>query len=79
MIRALIVMTLVGLAALVVAVLLVGFLFPVVVFLLKLAFLAVVGWFVLRLFKPELAEDYRRRLFGESGEGVGGAGEGPRP
>lgn len=73
MFRALVVMTLVGLAAVLAAVLVVGFLFPVVVFVLKLAFLAVVGWFVLRLFRPELAEDYRRRVFGEPDGRAGGA------
>lgn len=71
MIRALLVMTAVGILALAAAGIVLGLLFPVVVFLLKLAFLAVIGWFVLRLVKPELAEEYRKRLFGDPGEGPG--------
>lgn len=66
MIRSLLILMLVGLAGLVALALVLSLavtvLFPLAVILLKLAVIAVVGYFVLRLVRPDLAEEYRARI-----------------
>lgn len=66
MIRSLLILMLVGLAGLVALALVLSLavtvLFPLAVILLKLAVIAVVGYFVLRLVRPDLAEEYRGRI-----------------
>lgn len=65
MIRALLLMFLVGILGLVAAGLLFSILVPLLLLALKVAVVVLVGYFVLKLFRPDLAREYRARLLGE--------------
>lgn len=62
MIRALLMMFVVGLIGLVALGLVFSVLLPLALVAIKVAFVLLVGYFVLRLVRPDLAEKYRSRL-----------------
>ncbi|MFW6192744.1 MAG: hypothetical protein ACOC83_04580 [Gemmatimonadota bacterium] len=65
MIRSLLVLAVVGIVALALAGVVFSVLVPVLVFGLKVAAVLLVGYFVLKLVRPDLAEEFCERLQGE--------------
>lgn len=65
MIRSILILLAVGLVGLAAIGIVFSMLVPLLMFALKVGLVLVVGYFVLRLVKPELAEKCRRRLEGD--------------
>jgi fatty acid desaturase len=62
MIRALLMLFVVGIVGMVALGLLLGVLLPLAMVAVKVALVLLVGYFILRLVRPDLAEKYRSRL-----------------
>lgn len=66
MIRSLLVLAVVGIVGLAVAGIVFSVMVPLLVFAVKVAAVLLAGYVVLKLVRPDLAEEYRRKIRGES-------------